>query len=83
MATQKVDLTGDFVKVNNGGLVDTSGCMIICKSDYIIFGTTDKDTTPPIDDNCFIVKDVINYSGSDDVYIKARNQSAIVIVDSI
>lgn len=83
MATKQVELDENFVKVNNGGLVNSSGCMIICKSDSIIFGTTAINTNSPADENCFIVKDIINYNGSDDVYIKARNKKAIVIVDNI
>jgi len=82
MATQKVELTEEFIKVNNGGIVDTSGCMIVCKSDSFLFGTSNDDT-PPLLENTFIVNTYINYSGDDNVYIRARNGKAIVIVDSI
>jgi len=84
MATKQVELDGNFVKVNNGGLIKTSGCMIICKSDYIFFGTVAKDAAnPPEFENCFIVKNVINYGGSDDVYIRARDKKAVIIVDNV
>ncbi len=81
MATKQVELDENFVKVNNGGLVDSNGCMVVCKSDYIFFGTVKAGDVPPQIDDCFIVRDVINYDGIDDVYIRARDKKAVVIVD--
>jgi len=81
MATQKVELTEEFIKVNNGGVIDGSDCVIFCKSDSFFFGTTAQDTSAPDIENCFIVNNFINYAGDDDVYIRARNKKAIVIID--
>lgn len=84
MATKRVYVpTNEFIKVNNGGLVDTNKFIMQALSGEVLVGTTDANTNPPSDEDCYRIKDDFSYTGSDDVYVKSLYRTVTVIVDKV
>jgi hypothetical protein len=84
MATKRINVgTDSFVKVNNGGIVSTSGFVMQILDGKVFIGATDVNTNPPAEENCYQINDDFVYTGSDDVYIKAMYHDATVIIDKV
>jgi hypothetical protein len=85
MASKRVELknTDGFVKLNNGGLVDTNAFVLQIIKGQSYIGTVDKDSQPPVERDCFQIEGEFSYTGDDDAYIKAVNAELVFIIDKV
>ena len=84
MATKRTVInSSDFVKVNNGGIVSTSGFVMQVLDGKVLIGATDVNTSAPTEEDCYQINDNFTYTGTDDVYIKAMYHDATMIIDKV